>query len=73
MSTRDDSRKPRKKEVIKIARKMNIKIHNDSGAEHTKEHLIRAIQLTEGNTPCFKTNVSFCSETICSWHKECQR
>lgn len=70
---RDDSRKPRKKEVIKIARSHKLKIHDESGAEKSKELLIRAIQQAEGNIPCYKTDVKSCDQHGCAWIRECQR
>jgi hypothetical protein len=36
-----------------------------------KEHLIRAIQTNEGNTPCFK-GIPACGEHRCLWREDCQ-
>ena len=36
-----------------------------------KEELIRTIQATEGNQPCFK-GISDCWEFRCLWREECQ-
>ena len=73
MSKRDDSRKPTKKEIIKIARQHKIKIQDESGIEHSKELLIRTIQQAEGNTACYKTNIQSCAQNGCSWYRECQK
>ena len=36
-----------------------------------KEHLIRVIQETEGNSPCFK-GIDGCGELQCLWRDQCQ-
>lgn len=36
-----------------------------------KEQLIRAIQTSEGNTPCFK-GIPSCGEYRCLWREDCQ-
>jgi CMP-N-acetylneuraminic acid synthetase len=36
-----------------------------------KENLIRVIQETEGNSPCFK-EIHGCGELQCLWHEQCQ-
>jgi hypothetical protein len=37
----------------------------------TKDELIRAIQVKEGNFPCFKSVGKHCDQTFCAWKKEC--
>lgn len=36
-----------------------------------KAELIREIQKTENNTPCFGTCHGDCCETECLWHTDC--
>lgn len=36
-----------------------------------KVDLIRAIQIKEGNFPCFKTAGSDCDQNGCLWRSEC--
>ena len=36
-----------------------------------RSQLIRTIQLTEGNSPCFKTNQGWCKEESCCFRGEC--
>ena len=36
-----------------------------------KTELIRAIQVKEGNTPCFKTGQSSCDQPDCCWKNDC--
>jgi hypothetical protein len=38
---------------------------------YRKEHLIKAIQELEGNSPCFR-GISGCQENKCLWREECQ-
>jgi len=38
---------------------------------YRKETLIRAIQTTEGNAPCFK-EIDGCGEAKCLWRDQCQ-
>ena len=49
------------------ARKLNI----DPGLL-TKKELIRLIQETEGNFPCFKTDLPACDQTACCWRDDCK-
>jgi hypothetical protein len=37
----------------------------------TKPELIRAIQIKEGNTPCFGTGVGNCARYACLWWEDC--
>ncbi|MBU3983863.1 MAG: hypothetical protein KJ985_10425, partial [Proteobacteria bacterium] len=45
--------------------------HN--GAKMLKMDLIRAIQVKEGNTPCFQSGVTACPQTGCCWWGDCQK
>ncbi|HDK43748.1 MAG TPA: SAP domain-containing protein [Desulfobacteraceae bacterium] len=36
-----------------------------------KADLIRAIQIQEGNNPCFSPNRESCDQTGCCWHSDC--
>ena len=36
-----------------------------------KEDLIRAIQETEGNFPCFGSAMEHCSQEDCCWREDC--
>jgi hypothetical protein len=55
------------KDVQLMAKKMGITKKNLKKVE-----LVRAIQLTEGNIPCFATNrVNVCGENNCLWLKDC--
>ncbi len=39
-----------------------------------KEDLIRMVQVAEGNTACFKSDVSReCDQVQCLWYKDCKR
>jgi hypothetical protein len=38
----------------------------------TREDLIHQIQIKEGNTACFKTDITNCQQIDCCWHFECQ-
>lgn len=50
-----------------IARKHNIKV---SGVN--KSDLVRAIQQTEGNSPCFNSSSSaVCGQHDCLWRADC--
>ncbi len=53
-------------EVRNIAKKMHI----DVSASRTKQDLIRDIQTTEGNSPCYKT-ISDCGIMNCLWRPDC--
>lgn len=55
------------KDIQSVAKKMGITKKNLK-----KVQLIRAIQSTEGNIPCFATNrVNVCGENNCLWLKDC--
>ena len=55
-------------EVREKAKELGLK----PGKIRKKVDLIRAIQIKEGNTPCFKTEVNDCDQTDCSWRGDCQ-
>jgi hypothetical protein len=54
------------KEIKAIAKKMGIK-----AGKMKKADLIRTIQVTEGNTPCFQTGVTSCDQENCCWRSDC--
>lgn len=56
------------KEVRVRAKEMGI-----SGAKMLKKDLIHAIQLKEGNTPCFQSGITSCPQTGCCWWSDCQK
>lgn len=56
------------KQIRDKARVVGVKNY----ARYTKENLIRIIQQTEGNAPCFK-DIPDCWEFGCLWREECQR
>ena len=53
-------------EVRKIARQKSVKIANLKKGE-----IIRAIQMSEGYSPCFDMQKS-CSQSECLWKTACQ-
>jgi hypothetical protein len=55
------------KQVRQKARNVGVRNIN----QHRKEILIRVIQETEGNSPCFR-NICGCQEQGCLWRDECQ-
>lgn len=55
------------KKVRETARTLGIK----NISRYRKENLIRVIQETEGNSPCFK-DIRDCREVGCCWREECQ-
>jgi MFS superfamily sulfate permease-like transporter len=61
-------RKPMKIDEIKqIAQQHHIKL-----GRMTKSDLVRAIQVAEGNTPCFGSkNSSECGQSDCLWRADC--
>lgn len=55
------------KEIQSYAKKMGI-----TKKDLKKVEMIRAIQIAEGNIPCFATNrVNVCGESNCLWLKDC--
>ncbi len=55
------------KNIREMARSMGIKNIN----RYRKDTLIRVIQETEGNRPCFK-GPDHCGEAECLWRNECR-
>lgn len=54
-------------EVKKIAKVMGLET-----ARVTKEKLVRAIQVEEGNDPCFATGrATECGQQSCIWREDC--
>ena len=54
-------------EIKQIAKQHDIKL-----GRLTKSDLIRAIQVAEGNTPCFGSkNSSVCGQSECLWREDC--
>ena len=56
------------KEIKIMAKTMGI-----NGARMLKVDLIRAIQVKEGNTPCYQTGIVSCGQTRCCWFRDCQK
>ncbi len=54
------------KEIKDMATKMGI-----NPGKMKKADLIRTIQVTEGNTPCFQTSNGNCDQNECSWRVDC--
>jgi len=71
-------KEPTKKEVRQIAEKKKISLaHKVNVAKpvmkwrnKNKVELIHQIQKAEGNTPCYKTDVS-CKDNSCMWFSSC--
>ena len=54
-------------EVKRIAKKMGL-----DPAKLTKDELIRAIQVEEGNVPCFGAGkAAECGQSVCLWREDC--
>ena len=71
--SKKDVRTMAKEKGIELSHKVNIAEPVMKSRSKTKEMLIRAIQNVEGNDSCFKTEVSNCSQSGCTWFTECQR
>jgi hypothetical protein len=56
------------KEIRKMAKGMGV-----NGAKMLKVDLIRAIQIKEGNTPCYQSGITACPQTGCCWWGDCQK
>ncbi len=55
-------------DIRKIAKKKGI-----NAEKMNQTDLIRALQKTEGNNPCFATaSVQTCGQMNCMWHTECK-
>jgi len=59
--------KTTKKELLALAKPLAIK----GASKLKKEDLIHAIQIAEGNSPCFLT-ITNCTVTPCMFRAECQ-
>ncbi len=55
------------KQIRMIAKDVGIK----NITRYPKEKLIKTIQETEGNNPCFRAFTG-CGETGCAWRSDCQ-
>lgn len=53
-------------EIKKRAKAMGIK-----PGKMKKAEMIRAIQATEGNHPCFQTADNMCDQNDCCWRSDC--
>ena len=54
-------------EIKDIAKRHNIKV-----SKAKKSDLVRAIQQSEGNNPCFDSNSSGqCGQDACLWRDDC--
>ena len=53
-------------EIKKKAKTMGI-----ADSKLNKDELVRAIQATEGNYPCFKTAENYCDQVVCLWRDDC--
>lgn len=56
------------KEIKEIAANIGI-----NPGKMKKADLIRTIQSTEGNNPCFQSGRDNCDQTGCSWWNDCQK
>ncbi len=55
-------------EVRKKARALEVKV-----GRMKKKDLIRAVQLQEGNTPCFQVDMETCDQDECCWRSDCRQ
>ena len=53
-------------EIRVIAKNMGIEPKKKNKAD-----LIKAIQIKEGNAPCYKTAGSYCEQVDCCWRSDC--
>jgi hypothetical protein len=53
-------------EIKEKAKELGVKTNKIN-----KVDLIRAIQLQEGNLPCFATNREACDQSECCWKDDC--
>lgn len=56
------------KEIRKIAKEMGI-----NSSKMVKKELIRAIQVKEGNVPCYQSGIEDCAQEDCCWLADCQK
>ena len=54
-------------EIRERARELKVKNYS----RMRKDDLIRAVQLAEGNTDCYK-RITNCGEMDCLWREDCQ-
>jgi len=61
-------------EVIKKYQALQPKRRRGINVYHTpKADLIRLVQTTEGNAPCYRGDfASSCGQTDCCWFKDCK-
>ena len=57
--------------TLKVIREKAKKLGVKNITRFNKENLIRVIQSSEGNAPCFK-GIDDCWEFGCLWREECQ-
>lgn len=57
--------------TVKQIRMMAKDIGVKNITRYTKDKLIKTIQQTEGNNPCFKA-IGSCGEFRCAWRSDCQ-
>ena len=55
------------KDIKVKARELGVKNYS----RMKKDELIRAVQETEGNSPCYQ-NIYDCGESDCLWRPDCQ-
>ncbi len=53
-------------EIKEKARELGLRVGKMKKAE-----LIRAIQLQEGNSPCYQTGQNLCTQESCCWRDDC--
>ena len=55
------------KKIRAIAKKMDV-----VSGKMEKDELVRIIQETEGNVPCFRTGLPSCQQYDCWWRIDCK-
>lgn len=53
-------------QIREIAKDMGLK-----AGKMKKADMIRAIQVAEGNYPCFGSAVDYCDQADCMWREDC--
>lgn len=56
------------KEIRMIAKRMGL-----NSGKMVKKELIRAIQVKEGNVPCYQSGIDTCAQADCCWWADCQK
>jgi hypothetical protein len=56
-----------RKEIVVMAKELGLK----GVSRLRKAELIRAIQVHEGNYPCFDTADGYCDREDCLWRQDC--